>query len=150
MAYKVLNQKQYNFVWNKFEKSFSFNPSVNPKDWPSFKAPIPSITYRFKDYMFSDDFDYYDEWLICGLRELCLKETLYALDWQHESFEFTIEDYADLPICLYPDGDYYIFLRKDFSSGVFTHPWEESVCIFGAELLNILKKYPAPFEKAIR
>ena len=150
MAYKVLTDEQYKLVWDKFEKNFTFNPSIHSKDWPSLITPTPSITYSFKDYMFNDDFDYYDEWLICGLRELCLNESLYALDWQHDSFEFTIEEYADLPIGLYPDGDYFIFLRKDFSSGVFTHPWEESVCIFGKELLNILKKYPAPFHKALR
>jgi hypothetical protein len=38
-----------------------------------------------------------------------------------------------------PDGDYHIFLAPDFSWGFFGHPWEWTICVFGAPLLATLE-----------
>nr|WP_230688728.1 DUF2716 domain-containing protein [Micromonospora sp. WMMC415] len=42
------------------------------------------------------------------------------------------------PLSPYPDGDYHIYLSEDFRFGSFGHPWESSLCIFGAELLDAI------------
>nr|WP_281288493.1 DUF2716 domain-containing protein [Saccharibacillus brassicae] len=45
----------------------------------------------------------------------CLEphEYLYALDWQHESFYYSPYLQEKFPrISFYPDGDYYLFLKK--------------------------------------
>jgi hypothetical protein len=36
----------------------------------------------------------------------------------------------------YPDGDYPVLIAEDFTYGSFGHPWEHSLCLFGAELLD--------------
>ncbi|GIH23887.1 hypothetical protein Aph01nite_21970 [Acrocarpospora phusangensis] len=36
----------------------------------------------------------------------------------------------------YPDGDYYVYLTSDLRLGTFGHPWEESLCVFGRDLLT--------------
>ncbi|MFG2520170.1 DUF2716 domain-containing protein [Streptomyces sp. NPDC048527] len=67
--------------------------------------------------------------------------TLFALDWQHTSYRFAPQEaggpgQAAWPLSPYPDGDYYIFLSEGFRFGSFGHPWEESLCLFGEELLD--------------
>ena len=41
----------------------------------------------------------------------------------------------------FPDGEYCIFLADDFSFGTFGHPWQRSVCVFGAALLEQVEQY---------
>lgn len=40
------------------------------------------------------------------------------------------------PGIAYPDGDYYLYLTADLRLGTFGHPWEDSLCVFGDELLT--------------
>ena len=35
-----------------------------------------------------------------------------------------------------PDGDYNIHLAEDFCYGTFGHPWEYTLCVMGAPLLQ--------------
>jgi hypothetical protein len=37
-----------------------------------------------------------------------------------------------------PDGDYYAFLTEDLAMGIFGHPWEGSICVFGRPLVERL------------
>lgn len=69
------------------------------------------------------------------------QDTLFALDWQHTSYRFAPQGVGGpgqpaWPLSPYPDGDYFIFLSEDFRFGSFGHPWEESICLFGEELLD--------------
>jgi len=41
-------------------------------------------------------------------------------------------------VTIFPDGDYYAFLRHDFSMGTFGHPWERTLCVFGKALIERL------------
>ena len=152
MKYTLLEGSENGKIWDWFYDRFSFLPSVHSKDWPSISPSLPSRTYRFSDYMFEDDFDGYEDWIHAGLRELCGgEEQLYALDWQHDCYKFTLNNYGDLPIGFYPDGDYFIFISLSLKYGVFTHPWEESVCIFGHDLVEVLTvKHAVPFRKEFR
>ena len=45
---------------------------------------------------------------------------------------------AEWPVPVFPNGDYYIFARPDFSTGTFGHPWEKTLCVFGSELVQTL------------
>jgi hypothetical protein len=50
-----------------------------------------------------------------------------------------------------PNGDYYIFFEKNLNFGVFGHPWEGTMCIFGKELItNIEQNTPSIFTEKIR
>lgn len=66
-----------------------------------------------------------------------------VLDWQHPGYRFNAAVHAEAfdtewPVTVYPNGDYYIFARPDFSAGTFGHPWEQTLCVFGAELIETL------------
>ena len=141
-----LDDIEYRKVWDKFYSYFNFKPSIYRRDWPSFKEPSPFITYdismNYKD-------DIIDEWYDTAkkvLKECTSKnEFIYALDWQHKSYLYnphneSAERWYVAPI---PDGDYYMFLQQDFRWGILTHPWEETICIFGKDLIdNLLKHSP--------
>jgi hypothetical protein len=68
-------------------------------------------------------------------------EAIMVLDLQHPCYRFlphalfAFETEDDWPIPALPNGDYYIFLGTDLSFGVFGHPWERSMCVFGRPLL---------------
>jgi hypothetical protein len=38
-----------------------------------------------------------------------------------------------------PDGDYYIFITKDFGNIWFGHPWEKTVTVIGDRLIKAVK-----------
>ncbi|WP_411846066.1 DUF2716 domain-containing protein [Roseibacillus persicicus] len=151
MKYTVLEGSENGKVWDWFYDRFLFKPSYYAKNWPSIEPSLTSRTYRFADYLFEDDFDGYEDWIHAGLKEVVSNDFLYALDWQHPCYKFHLNNYGDLPIGFFPDGDYYIFIDASLSNGVFTHPWEQSVCVFGDRLVEVLtKKFAAPFSQEFR
>jgi hypothetical protein len=134
-----LNNEQYGLVWDKFYKVFNFNPSIYSQDWPSYTLPSPYITYKITDYKDSDIYDL-EEKCVDSLNAITEPgEYIFALDWQHESFLYNphLENgSANWTIPFYPDGDYYFFLHKEFKWGYLGHPWEQTISLFGDELLH--------------
>jgi hypothetical protein len=140
-----LNDKEYDEIWTKVYETFSFKPSIYKRNWPSFKEPSPFITFDISD---NYDDNILDEWYEIASKVIkeCtdVEEYIYALDWQHESYLYNphIERPGDRRnIEPFPDGDYYLFLPKDISWGILTHPWEETICIFGKDMLDRFLKY---------
>ena len=69
---------------------------------------------------------------------------LYALDWQHPGYRFRphlpveVDHLGDWTLPFLPDGDYYIFVDPQWRFGTLGHPWEQTLCVFGDELLRVL------------
>jgi hypothetical protein len=98
-----------------------------------------------------------DMFLKCFKALVCEDEWIYALDWQHPSYKFyphlpfSLNKFGEWPIPILPNGDYYIFLQRAFNFGVFGHPWEETICVFGEKLLSLLgRNRPLLFSDIIR
>jgi len=54
-------------------------------------------------------------------------------------------------IPVFPNGDYYFFIQKDFKWGYLGHPWEESITIFGEELIESFERNkPEMFQNILR
>jgi hypothetical protein len=147
-----LNDNEYSEVWNRVCKSFNFRPSVHKKDWPSFQEPAPFITYDISKISKYEDC-IVNEWNEIALRVMkeCTDEDelIYILDWSHQFYLFNPHS-SKTKIWCYPDGDYYIFLPKDFRWGILTHPWEKTICIFGEELLSCFRKYKPKMLQAVK
>lgn len=148
-AWVELNEKEYDFVWNSFSLWFDFAPSTF--NFPGIFEPTPSITYSITYPWTEDDIDDFYEKARKVFGEVLLPDQrFYALDWQHTCFWFYPYITDSWRIGL-PNGDYAIFLAEDFSFGLFGHPWEETICVFGQALLEAFQKYPPRlFEKVIR
>ena len=132
---------------------------MRPADLPGIYEPFPSVTFALprlgRDQDMPTDADVADlQSVMLAVFAACTPPhgRIYALDWQHESFwlqPHVAFDAWRVPVL--PDGDYYIFLAPDFSRGLFGHPWEWTMCVFGAPLLSALEPgMPRLFSVPIR
>jgi hypothetical protein len=143
---------EYDEVWGRFDDEFAFHPNVGPRfKRPGIKEPSPSETYSIGG-IYGQGEEHYDEldndlmaFALAMFRSLTAPdEFIYALDWQHQSFKFfphvpfELTEFGEWPVPILPNGDYYIFLEKDFNWGVFGHPWERTMCFWGNNALSFL------------
>lgn len=64
---------------------------------------------------------------------------------------FELDEFGEWTVPFFSDGGYYIFLEQAFTWGNFGHPWEETMCLFGAPLLTILEECrPAVLANVVR
>lgn len=122
-----LSEAEYEKVWNKMCEVLNFKPSTS--NFPSFEVPTPFITYDISIYFeYSNDLGAYDELeekaLLVFKENTSRDDYLYALDWQHECYwinpglEFEKDEFDELKVPVFPNGDYYFFIHKDFGKNV--------------------------------
>ncbi|MEK5057992.1 sugar epimerase [Paenibacillus sp. FSL H7-0326] len=154
MNWIPLSDEEYNQVWDRIGREFHFRPSISPRDWPTFFEKSPFITYDVSDFNEDDIDDLEKKCLSAFKASTNIDEFMYALDWQHESFLYNPHletSRVAQTIRFYPDGEYYLFLKSDFSWGYLSHPWEKTICIFGEELIKNFEIYkPRLFSKIAR
>ena len=154
-VWEELSKTVYNQVWDRFYKEFNFRPSVHEEDWPSIHTDKPLLKLGIESllgvtYSESINADLIQK-AIDAFVEISKKgDKIFALDWQHECFyidprqltpEIIVDNESDTPaISFIPDGDYYIFLTKDFENIWFGHPWEKTITIIGSELISAFNK----------
>ncbi|GAA4936486.1 DUF2716 domain-containing protein [Streptomyces coeruleoprunus] len=142
----ALPEAEYRRVWGRFYEDFDFRPSMSSFEWPAIKEPVASVTWRLAALDDDPGYERLDR-LVDVIKQgltSCVgpQGTLLALDWQHTSYRFAPQEVGGpeqpaWPLSPYPDGDYCIYLTEDFRLGSFGHPWEESLCLFGEELLDV-------------
>lgn len=149
--FKKLDKAEYDQVWDKFYDLFDFKPSINI--FPAIKTTLPQLKLDIKD-CFSSDFP------IDKLEGLALRlfenislpgDRLYALDWQHECYDFDPrqemdkDEFNEWTIPIFPNGDYYIFITKDFNNVWFGHPWEKTITLIGNNITGYGQKMMGEF-----
>lgn len=147
-GWSILTDEERREAWALFIDRFgSFRPSIRPEQWPAVTDPTPSVTF---DLSLPPNFPGFLPWAdaINAEAQRCFVSVVdesewIVLDWQHPGYRFDAAVPARLfdtewRIPVYPDGDYYIFARPDFSTGTFGHPWERTLCVFGDELVATL------------
>lgn len=152
--------KEYDQIWDRVYSELKFSPSDST--FPSFKVPSPFITYDISHYFReSVDLDVYDDLeekvLLVFKENTVSDEYIMALDWQHECYwvnshlKFNRNELDEWTIPIFPNGDYYFFIQKDFKWGYLGHPWEKSITIFGKELIDAFDQHkPEMFHKILR
>jgi len=153
MNFRTLDPEEYDKVWNKFNNSFDFKPSSNI--FPAIKTTMPQLKLDIKAY-FSSDYPFNKlEQLALDLFDKLSKpgDRLYALDWQHECYDFDPRqemdrnEFGEWIIPIFPNGDYYIFLTKDFDNIWFGHPWEQTITLIGNEIVKHGQQLKEDFEE---
>lgn len=165
IAWEELSRDEESALWSRFDADFDFTPSVRWEDFPGIREPRPSETYSIASIYDGDELRYarlnadLQQWGLRAFQKLAspTNDWLYVLDWQHQCYRFfphipfELSEYNEWTIPLLPNGDYYIFLAKDFSWGVFGHPWEQTMCVFGERLLATLNnERPELLTKLVR
>lgn len=139
----------YERYWSPFDERFHFRPGMDPKTWPAIDEPPGSVTLDLSPIFARDNRGFVaDEAAVNDLVLDAFTKTfpsnsrLVALDWQHPAYWFwahrqtTLDEPWRVPP--FPNGDYFILVTEDLSQGTFGHPWEQTLCVFGPDLVGAL------------
>ncbi|MFH8386223.1 DUF2716 domain-containing protein [Kitasatospora sp. NPDC018058] len=140
----MFDDPEHDALWDRFEARFEFKPSIAM--FPGITEPPASVTWRLAAIDGTNDTIVDELQLIVerGLRACAGPgELLYWLDWNHAGARFDPHRVGRpgqprWPGGVYPDGDYYLYLTGDLRLGTFGHLWEDSLCVFGEELLAVV------------
>ena len=140
--WQKLSQEEEDHVWENFYRQFTFNPSIN--EFPGVMTTLPQKIFSIEKYLAGQlNFDRLEDLALVLFQSITVPgERLYSLDWQHQGYSFDprqeIErnQFGEWIIPILPNGDYYIFLTKDFQNVWFGHPWEETITLIGHDLIN--------------
>ena len=137
----ITDEQLYEKIWERIYQDFAF--STQQEDW--LKVRGESALFRLRSF-WSEEQEAIINDILCRV----IGAEMYALDWQHDCFTFTPSEkipyayqYSDLKRnctvyfpSYYPNGDYHFFVTKDFSAGLFGHPWREELIVSGAALIR--------------
>ncbi|MFJ7072041.1 DUF2716 domain-containing protein [Streptomyces sp. NPDC098781] len=146
----LLAEPEYTALLDAFEERFSFRPSLTHH--PGIEEPAASVTWHVGDLgdtvvgRPTDLPDQHPVRLVQAIVERGLLarlrpgERLYSADRHHEGYVFDPDRVGGTGAPAWPravcqPGDYHQYLTADLRLGTFWHPGEESLCVFGAELL---------------
>ena len=147
---------------HSFRQKLGFQAST--KEFPGILEPVPSFTYQIS-WAYQLDQATFRE-VLADFQKMAVKafrhctevsQCIYATDVYHYNYRFyphvrfpsKNEDEWEVPI--FPNGEYSIFGPRNFSWGLFGHPWEQTICIFGNPLVEAFKIYrPKLFRELIR
>ncbi|WP_246594970.1 DUF2716 domain-containing protein [Actinoplanes auranticolor] len=134
--------------WDLFYQRFAFRPGM--ASWPAIDEPRPSVTFDLGPIFAGSHPQFMAGTaainslaLVALTRVLEPDASVVVLDWQHQTYRFWPHLFAcqpdqRWPTTVVPNGDYYIFLTEDMSTGTFGHPWERTLCVFGEQLVSAL------------
>ncbi len=132
----------HHVVWDRFTLALGFSPSA--RAFPGIAEPVGSATWDLAAVAGVEGEggrERLEAIVERGLRSSVRgDEPLYWLDWNHAGCRFDPQRVGGpgqppWPGSAYPDGDYYIHTTSDVRLGTFGHPFEQSLCVFGVELL---------------
>jgi hypothetical protein len=163
-AWIDLSEAELDEAWTRFSREFDPRFGTTPEDWPGIVEPTPSATYDISSAW--DDPDPFCREVQKGLNRSALAalrecttpdESIYAFSvWRrycafHLHRVFKAEDPDEWAVPVLPVGGYGIFVARDMRFGIYGHPWESTVCVFGSELLSALAgHWPELFSKVVR
>ncbi|WP_435107007.1 DUF2716 domain-containing protein [Nocardiopsis synnemataformans] len=133
---QLLSDPEHDDLWDRFYERFSFKPSIEV--YPGIREPVGSATW-FLDRPNDPELE---QVIVPEVLALARPdELLYWLDWNHTGYRFDPRRVGgpgqpEVPGQVFPDGDYYIYTTRDLRMGTFGHPWENTLCVFGRDLLD--------------
>lgn len=147
-AWEKLTNERNDLYWSGFTNKFSFHPGVREDSFPGIDEPTPSVTFALPKGPTKELYSLNNRRLnsdtLSGFRfatDTALE--LVVLDWQHQGYLFrpddaSTQDADNWKLSVYPNGDYHIFVTASLEYGIFGHPWERTICIFGEKLVSTL------------
>ncbi len=150
-GYLLMEKSLENRVWGTIENVYKFVPNCTAVPYEWIRLPSPSRVYQLD---FSATGEHWNRIVNSLFIQLGCTE-LYAMDWQHDCFVFSPQDYwkivkeyhdeeRDCHVYFpeyYPDGDYHIFIDTKGKFGLFGHPWLKQIAVFGEELIGRIDKH---------
>jgi hypothetical protein len=138
----------YDGAWAPFGTRFGFRPDYHERERPAIRLPERALVvdlspiYDSSGARFAAGFDAVNAAALRAFVWLAENDELVALDWQHECFRYSpaAQALSDQPwrITVAPDGDYYAHMTQDLRWGTFGHPWQQTLTIWGDDLIESL------------
>lgn len=144
----IISNDMENFLWNKLYDVYKFKPGTDHQcEW--IQIPCESKVY-YKDTPWTAE----QEDIINSCFEELIDDEMYALDWQHDCFTFSPKEhipfeYEEYDLArkyqvyfptYYPNGDYHVFVDKEWKYGLFGHPWKHEIVVMGGKLIEMFEK----------
>jgi hypothetical protein len=141
----------YAAAWAPFNERFDFKPDFYERGQPAILLPPDCVVLDLAG-LFADP----GPRIAAGtaaitaaaLRafvELAVDDEMVALDWNHGAYRYSPAqlavshiDYLEWPVAIVPNGDYYAHMEPNLAWGTFGHPWQQSLCLWGTDLLDSL------------
>lgn len=149
-GWTLLESDEDDRYWSRFQSDFGFRASTSAEFWPAIAEPTPSFTFDLSSVFGRDPAGFAAgagavNVEVCRALTRHLPGPLIVLDWQHPGYRLEPGSAAarrssmdDWPVTPFPDGDYVAFLSENSATGTFGHPWEQSLCVFGPALVNLV------------
>ena len=147
----ITDQTLYSSLWDKIHQDYAF--SAQNEKW--LCPDTDYAVYRFRSY-WNEQQEATVNQILCR----AVGGEMYALDWQHDCFTFDpneniptgfryYDSERDVNVYFptyYPDGDYCFFIAKDWSAGLFGHPWRKELIVTGKRLIAEIEKHCAELD----
>lgn len=152
-AWEELDIGEYDRLWSRFESLYGFRAHTEPEGWPAIREPVGSVTFDLAPAWVEDACGF---WTTQAVNHLVVRslacvvpedDPIIVLDWQHPSHKFwphrlpeswIVPELFPNGVTPCPNGDYYAFLSEDMLLGTFGHPWEQTLCVLGEQLVQAL------------
>ena len=155
--WSILDENESKEIWNKVYSKFSFNP----KREIAYDFKINVDVYDITNSLIWTDNEEINTIIKTIFIECMDKDDyMYALDWQHSDFKYnpknnTLKESPEFIVDknyhgggynayfpeFYPNGDYYLFISKNFSWGYLTCPWSNKIWVYGECLMSKIKNH---------
>jgi len=147
-ATDVWREVDYDTAWAPFDERFAFRPDFHEREQPAIRLADDCLVLDLAE-VFAHDGPRFaaGEAAInaSALRAfvwLSAEDELTALDWQHPAYRYSpalqslTDAIAGVPV--FPNGDYFAHMTQNLRWGTFGHPWQQTLTIWGADLVDTL------------
>ena len=144
---KIISDELAKEIWDFIFEKYKFNPSTKTDTEP-FVFDVKVLCFKLKSIWNEEQ-----ELIVNDFFKKNSSNEIYALDWQHDCFEYNPHNYNEMKKqwfdqsrdcyvyfpSYYPNGDYFFFVSKDFRYGLLGHPWRKEIYVFGDTLIEQFK-----------
>ncbi|MDQ2755313.1 MAG: DUF2716 domain-containing protein [Actinomycetota bacterium] len=141
-------ESPYDDAWRAFAARFAFHPQYHERELPAIEEPPGCLVLDLAGVFaggparFAAAVASVEASAARVLLDLAGDEQVLALDWQHPAYRYSPHRLAlsglRLPVPVFPDGDYYVHTPDDLRWGTFGHPWQQTLTLWGDELVTTL------------
>ncbi|MCP3936219.1 MAG: DUF2716 domain-containing protein [Actinomycetia bacterium] len=135
-------------LWDQVYNRFEFRPSLGSDELP-WSVDVSSVTFSIE---WPGDERALDASGLDAMRRVVTAgDSFVSLDWQHPThivWPHALGGVSELiPTPILPDGDYYFHVAADLAFGIFGHPWQQILTVFGGRLIEAFE--PPSFLKPV-